>query len=168
MLQLSSPSTTHYPDFHFQSIMSKTRNLMRNVVKMRNPTSSLSVTSDSSALLPFRPSLSSLFISSYSTSTSINPFPNSPATSPESPQYHTSLDQDTGFNKEKRDALHLRGLIPAVHQSLELQVMRCLHQMRSKKTPLGKHIYLASLRQTNTRLFYAVVLAEPEEVLPLM
>lgn len=77
-------------------------------------------------------------------------------------------NQDTGFSYEKRDQLGLRGLLPPAKQSLNTQVLRVLHQLRSKSTPLEKHVMLASLRQTNTRLYYATILANKEEILPLI
>lgn len=75
---------------------------------------------------------------------------------------------DTAFDADRREKMGLRGLLPPAHQTLATQIQRCLYQMRSKKTDLGKHIYLSTLRQTNTRLFYAVVMSEAEECLPLI
>lgn len=90
---------------------------------------------------------------SYSTSTSTKPFPDSPLPSP----HHDPPDQDTGFNTQKRDALKLRGLLPAIHQSMELQVMRCLHQMRSKKVSFESSFFHSSLpSKTNQPLFFNV------------
>ena len=77
-------------------------------------------------------------------------------------------NQDTGFSYEKRDQLGLRGLLPPARQSLNTQVMRIVHQLRGKSTPLEKHVFLAALRQTNTRLYYATILANKEEILPLI
>jgi len=51
---------------------------------------------------------------------------------------------------------------------MDLQVERTLHQMRDKKTALGKNIFLTALRQTNVRLFYAMVMRNAEECLPLI
>lgn len=83
-----------------------------------------------------------------------------PATS----KWVNEANQDTAFAQDKKEQLGLRGLLPPSPQPLSLQIQRCLHQLRSKKTPLGKHIYLAALRQTNTRLFYAILMANGEEV----
>lgn len=73
-------------------------------------------------------------------------------------------NMDTAFDAESREKMGLRGLLPPARQDMATQIQRCLIQLRGKKTDLGKHIYLASLRQTNTRLFYAVIMSEPEEV----
>ena len=48
------------------------------------------------------------------------------------------------------------------------QIARTLHQLRSKKTDLGKYIFLTALRQTNVRLFYATIMQNAEECLPLI
>lgn len=117
----------------------------------------------SPAPAPRRRSARNGSIASFSTSSSRNdtladhriipdPFPN----------------QDTGFSYERRDQLGLRGLLPPAMQSLNTQVLRVLHQLRSKATPLEKHVMLASLRQTNTRLYFATILANKEEILPLI
>ncbi|PWN19733.1 hypothetical protein BCV69DRAFT_250390 [Microstroma glucosiphilum] len=87
-----------------------------------------------------------------------------PATS----KWLNEANQDTAFAQDKKEQLGLRGLLPPTAQPLSLQIQRCLHQLRSKQTPLGKHIYLAALRQTNTRLFYAILMANGEECLPLV
>lgn len=76
--------------------------------------------------------------------------------------------KDTAFDTEKRDELGLRGLLPPALQNMDLQVERTLHQMRGKKTALGKNIFLTALRQTNVRLFYAMVMRNAEECLPLI
>lgn len=76
--------------------------------------------------------------------------------------------KDTAFNEQKRDELGLRGLLPPAHQSLTTQIERTLHQLRSKKTDLGKYIFLTALRQNNVRLFYATIMQNAEECLPLI
>lgn len=75
-----------------------------------------------------------------------------------------TANQDTAFDPDRRDQLGLRGLLPPAHQTLATQVHRSLLQLRSKKTDLGKYIFLSGIRQTNVRLFYAVIMSEPEEV----
>ncbi|EPQ26122.1 uncharacterized protein PFL1_06330 [Pseudozyma flocculosa PF-1] len=77
-------------------------------------------------------------------------------------------NQDTAFSYDKRDQLGLRGLLPPARQSLSVQLLRVTKQLRNKSTPLEKYVFLASLRQTNTRLFYALVMEHMEECLPLI
>ncbi|PWN91970.1 hypothetical protein FA10DRAFT_292735 [Acaromyces ingoldii] len=76
--------------------------------------------------------------------------------------------EDTAFDQARRDKLGLRGLLPPGHQSLQTQIERTLVQLRSKKTDLGKYVFLSALRVTNVRLFYAVVMQNAEECLPLI
>lgn len=89
-----------------------------------------------------------------------------------SPPSTVSIDPytwaDTAFAEEKRTELGLRGLLPPSRQSLNTQLQRTLHQLRSKKTDLGKYIFLSALRQTNVRLFYATIMQNAEECLPLI
>ncbi|KAK0534528.1 hypothetical protein OC834_001843 [Tilletia horrida] len=75
---------------------------------------------------------------------------------------------DTAFAFEKRDELGMRGLLPPVIETLQQQVLRCMTQLRGKKTDLGKYVYLSQLRNTNVRLFYACILSHTEECLPLI
>ncbi|KAK0550374.1 hypothetical protein OC845_002694 [Tilletia horrida] len=75
---------------------------------------------------------------------------------------------DTAFSFEKRDELGMRGLLPPVQQTLSQQVLRCMTQLRGKKTDLGKYVYLSQLRNTNVRLFYACIMSHTEECLPLI
>ncbi|KAE8268892.1 hypothetical protein A4X09_0g3446 [Tilletia walkeri] len=75
---------------------------------------------------------------------------------------------DTAFAFEKRDELGMRGLLPPVLESMSQQVLRCMTQLRGKKTDLGKYVYLSQLRNTNVRLFYACLLSHTEECLPLI
>lgn len=56
----------------------------------------------------------------------------------------------------------------SVEESLDLQKMRALKQLRSKPNDLEKYIYLSSLRQTNTALFFAIVNANLTEITPLI
>lgn len=76
--------------------------------------------------------------------------------------------KDTAFDLVKRDELGLRGLLPPALQDMDSQIERTLHQLRGKKTELGKNIYLTALRQTNVRLFYATIMRNAEECLPLI
>ncbi|KAK9681166.1 hypothetical protein K7432_015726 [Basidiobolus ranarum] len=76
--------------------------------------------------------------------------------------------QGTATSESDRDTYKLRGLMPAVVESLEKQVARAFEQLRSKSSDLEKYIFLAWLRNTNTRLFYKMVMSSPEELMPLI
>ncbi|ORX94066.1 malic enzyme [Basidiobolus meristosporus CBS 931.73] len=78
------------------------------------------------------------------------------------------LSQGTATNESDRDAFKLRGLMPSVVESMEKQVARAFEQLRSKPTDLEKYIFLAWMRNTNTRLFYKMILSSPAELMPLI
>ncbi|KNC55165.1 malic enzyme [Thecamonas trahens ATCC 50062] len=67
-----------------------------------------------------------------------------------------------------RAALTTEGLLPAAATNLETEVARALAQMRSYETPLQKYIYLSDLAATSSSIFYATVLANLEEIMPLV
>ncbi|KAL7411050.1 hypothetical protein BDY24DRAFT_397543 [Mrakia frigida] len=77
-------------------------------------------------------------------------------------------NKDLGFSVQDRHTLGLRGLLPNVHESLEAQTNRALHQLRSKSNGLEKYIYLSNIRQTNSRLFYKLVMEHMGELTPLI
>lgn len=63
---------------------------------------------------------------------------------------------------ESRMHLGLRGYGPIGVESLDLQKERALKQLRSKQTALDKYMFMAQLRNSNTRLFYKLVCDELE------
>ncbi|KAG9306363.1 hypothetical protein G9A89_018246 [Geosiphon pyriformis] len=68
----------------------------------------------------------------------------------------------------ERDNLGLTGLLPAAVETLETQKKRALKQLHSKSTDLEKYVFLAWLRNTNTRLFYRLLIEDLEEITPLV
>jgi len=69
---------------------------------------------------------------------------------------------------EKRDEFGIRGLVPAAYLPLELDVERCMEQMRSKLTNIGKYIYLQSIQDVSERLYYAILVTHTAEVMPIV
>ncbi|KAK9679439.1 hypothetical protein K7432_016266, partial [Basidiobolus ranarum] len=76
--------------------------------------------------------------------------------------------QGTATSQTDRDSYKLRGLMPSTVESLENQVTRSFEQLRNKTSDLEKYIFLAWLRNTNTRLFYKMIMSSPEEIMPLI
>lgn len=74
----------------------------------------------------------------------------------------------TATTQEQRDSLHLNGLLPHRVETLETQKRRALHQVRSKSTMLEKYTFLAQLRNTNTQLFYKIIMEGLEEFAPII
>lgn len=67
-----------------------------------------------------------------------------------------------------RHGLGIRGLVPAAHIPLDLDVERCIEQMRRKNTELGKYIYLHGIQDVSERLFYAILAKHTAEVMPIV
>ncbi len=77
-------------------------------------------------------------------------------------------NKGTAFTDRERDALGLRGLLPArVHTQPE-QVQRVLANMRRLPTDLDKYIFLTALHDRNETLFFRVVMENAEEIMPLI
>lgn len=69
---------------------------------------------------------------------------------------------------DKRADLGIRGLVPPAFIPLELDVQRCLEQMRSKSNDLEKYIYLHSIMDVSERLYYAMLVSHTAEIMPLV
>jgi malate dehydrogenase (oxaloacetate-decarboxylating)(NADP+) len=69
---------------------------------------------------------------------------------------------------EMREALGIRGLVPAAYIPLELDVERCMIQMRSKQCDIEKYIYLQSIQDVNERLYYAILVKYTAETMPIV
>lgn len=68
----------------------------------------------------------------------------------------------------KRDEMGIRGLVPAAYIPLELDVERCMEQLRSKPTPLDKYVYIQSIQDVSERLYYAILVKHTAEVMPIV
>ncbi|KAI5804247.1 hypothetical protein DFH27DRAFT_480832 [Peziza echinospora] len=75
---------------------------------------------------------------------------------------------DTSLTDDVRKHLHIRGLIPPVVESFEVQKKRCLEQIAAKTTSIDKYMYLSNLRNTNTDLFYRLLIDNMKEITPLV
>ncbi|MBI4424763.1 MAG: NAD-dependent malic enzyme [Elusimicrobia bacterium] len=78
------------------------------------------------------------------------------------------LNKGTAFTKDERLKLGLRGLLPFAVSSADDQVARVIASVRQRSTDLEKYIDLLSLFDRNTTLFYRVVAAHIEEVMPII
>jgi malate dehydrogenase (oxaloacetate-decarboxylating)(NADP+) len=79
-----------------------------------------------------------------------------------------ALNKGTAFTAEEREILGLRGLLPPVAQSMEVQVMRVLENFRRKSNDIEKYLFLIGLQDRNKTLFYRVVMDYIEEMLPII
>src|SRR5438477_3753698 len=78
------------------------------------------------------------------------------------------LNKGTAFTEAERDALGLRGFLPAHVLSMEQQVQRVLTNLRNLPTDLEKYIALNSLHDRNESLFFRVVCDNIDEIQPLI
>ena len=79
-----------------------------------------------------------------------------------------TLNKGTAFTDAERDALGIRGLLPAHIGSLDEQVNRVLENFRQKPAPLDKYVNLAALHDRNEALFFRIVIDNPDEMLPII
>src|SRR4051794_24532888 len=78
------------------------------------------------------------------------------------------LNKGTAFTENERDALGLRGLLPAHVLSLEEQAARVLNNMRHLPDDLAKYVALNELHDRNEALFFRVVCDNIDEIQPLI
>ena len=77
-------------------------------------------------------------------------------------------NKGTAFSEEERSELGLRGLLPAVVETLEQQVRRSYQAYQEQPTDVARHINLRALQDTNEMLFYRLVSDHIEEMLPIL
>ena len=78
------------------------------------------------------------------------------------------LNKGTAFTEAERDALGLRGLLPAHVLSMDEQVARVMTNLRGLPSDLEKYIALNSLHDRNEALFFRVVCDNIDEIQPLI
>jgi len=82
---------------------------------------------------------------------------------------HDSLwNKGMAFSHSERDRLGLRGLIPPVMRSIEVQVERCLSHINGIESDINKNLYLQDLQNRNETLFHRVLLDNIEKMAPLI
>ncbi|WP_319020985.1 NAD-dependent malic enzyme [Thalassotalea sp. LPB0316] len=78
------------------------------------------------------------------------------------------LNKGSAFTKEEREHFNLAGLLPPRYETIEEQVSRAYMQYSSFHTDLNKHIYLRSIQDNNETLYYRLVQAHLEEMMPII
>ncbi|MGA2565969.1 MAG: NAD-dependent malic enzyme [Pseudolabrys sp.] len=78
------------------------------------------------------------------------------------------LNKGTAFTDQERDALGLRGLLPAHVQTMKAQAERVLTNLRKLPNDLDKYVALNALHDRNEALFFRVVADNIDEIQPLI
>ena len=78
------------------------------------------------------------------------------------------LNKGTAFSEQERDVFDLHGLLPPHVGTLDEQIARRMHALDRQPTPFSKYAFLRDLQDTNETLFYALVVRNVEQMLPLV
>jgi malate dehydrogenase (oxaloacetate-decarboxylating)(NADP+) len=78
------------------------------------------------------------------------------------------LNKGTAFTEQERDALGLRGLLPAHVLSMKAHANRVLTNLRNLPDDLQKYVVLNALHDRNEALFFRVVCDNIDEIQPLI
>ncbi len=77
-------------------------------------------------------------------------------------------NKGTAFTEAERSGLGLRGLLPSAVETLDQQAARSYQEYQQQRDDLARHINLRALQDTNETLFYRLILAHVEEMLPII
>ena len=77
------------------------------------------------------------------------------------------LNKGTAFTERERDDFELHGLLPPRVATLDEQVSRRLQVLRGFATDIERYAFLRELQDTNETVFYALITANIEELLPI-
>ena len=78
------------------------------------------------------------------------------------------LNKSSGFTLEEREELGMTGLLAPHVSTMEQQVERAYSNFSRFNSGLDKHVYLRVLQDRNETLFYALLEAHLEEMLPII
>ncbi|KAL8098953.1 hypothetical protein AgCh_031600 [Apium graveolens] len=72
------------------------------------------------------------------------------------------------FSEKERDSHYLRGLLPPVVVSQDLQVKKLMNCIRNYQVPLQKYMAMMDYQEHNERLYYKLLIENVEELLPIV
>ncbi|MEW5250230.1 NAD-dependent malic enzyme [Microbulbifer sp. 2201CG32-9] len=78
------------------------------------------------------------------------------------------LNKGSAFTLKERLEFNLAGLLPHNVETIEEQVRRAYHQYCQCNTDLERHIYLRAIQDDNETLFFRLIQAHIEEMLPII
>ena len=79
-----------------------------------------------------------------------------------------SLNKGTAFTEAERRDFDLNGLLPSHISTIDEQIERRLIALRNLPNDLDRYVFLRDLQDTNETLFYALLVANIEEILPIV
>lgn len=77
-------------------------------------------------------------------------------------------NKGTAFSDTERDMFDLHGLLPPHVGNLDEQIQRRMQALTQQPTPFSKYSFLRDLQDTNETLFYAMLVRNIEDLLPLV
>ncbi|KAF4426103.1 malate dehydrogenase (oxaloacetate-decarboxylating)(NADP+) [Fusarium acutatum] len=80
----------------------------------------------------------------------------------------TILCAGLAFTPEERASKNLTGLLPHTMESFETQCARAMKMIQTRQTPIDKYLYLSTLKDQNTDLFYRLLIDNIRELMPLV
>ena len=78
------------------------------------------------------------------------------------------LNKGTAFTEQERDIFELHGLLPPNIASLEDQIGRRLLALRQLPNDFARYVFLRGLQDSNEVLFYALLVRDLSETLPIV
>lgn len=72
------------------------------------------------------------------------------------------------FTPEERASKNLTGLLPHTMESFETQCARAMKMIQTRQTPIDKYLYLSTIKDQNTDLFYRLLIDNVRELMPLV
>nr|AIT70131.1 malic enzyme [Dictyopteris undulata] len=79
-----------------------------------------------------------------------------------------SLNKGLAFTEMEREELGLKGLIPSATMTLDSQVKMTILEFRRQSSPLDKYVFLQSLQDAHSTLYYAVLSRHTSECMPFV
>ena len=67
------------------------------------------------------------------------------------------FNKGSAFTKQEREEFDLIGLLPSHVNTLEEQQSRALDQYQTHRTDIGRNVFLASMKEQNTVLYYRLL-----------
>lgn len=77
-------------------------------------------------------------------------------------------NKGTAFTRQQRHDLGLEGLLPHAVESVDRQLERVRIEYDTKRTDLGRRVFLRQLQDSSRVLFYRFVIEHLEELLPMV